>query len=381
MILPETTIGLHKKFIRRLNTILPPDKTFYHVDINEPNSLIIFASGLEKPLDENVNLLLNAAFEGYQSIISSIYNRLVIGKNIDESKIWLVSGAADIQKLVETHARNINRKPINTIFTVEFEHMMGEQAYVLQYEDSASLKAIHNKKNKTYKKSFLCLNRRWRIHRPTLVTMMGARQLLDYGYVSLTEFDHKVKWNIIYDSILETHKRCPEIYDYFLNNKELITSQKHLTLDQPILDSPKTNALTSELDYFYENSYFSVVTETNYYSNVEHYSSAYVPVCEATRFFSEKVFKPMVYKHPFVLVSVPNSLELLRELGYKTFHPYINEDYDKEQNDCTRLLMLLDEIERLSKLSKDELDNFIDKTSEICDHNYTWLLKRSNLIQ
>ena len=119
-----------------------------------------------------------------------------------------------------------------------------------------------------------------------------------------------------------------------------------------------------------------MVTETNFYSEVEKYNSSYVSICQPTRFFSEKTFKPMAYRHPFVMVSVPKMLKLLRDMGYKTFHPYINEDYDKEENDGKRLLMIVDEICRLSRLNEKELEEFILNTQDICEHNFKILQQK-----
>ena len=75
-------------------------------------------------------------------------------------------------------------------------------------------------------------------------------------------------------------------------------------------------------------------------------------------------------RHPFIIVSTPNFLEKFRELGYKSFSPWINEDYDKENNDATRMMMIVREIERLSNLSPSELEDFLVAMREICEQNY-----------
>ena len=62
-------------------------------------------------------------------------------------------------------------------------------------------------------------------------------------------------------------------------------------------------------------------------------------------------------------------LDSLRELGYRTFHPYINEDYDKETDDVKRLKLIVKEVYRLSNLGQDELFEFIDNVKPIVKHN------------
>jgi hypothetical protein len=68
----------------------------------------------------------------------------------------------------------------------------------------------------------------------------------------------------------------------------------------------------------------------------------------------------------------------LRTLGYKTFHPYIDESYDSETSDVVRLKMILKEIERLSKFNDDEVSEFIDMVKPIVEHNYLTLLDRKD---
>jgi hypothetical protein len=115
----------------------------------------------------------------------------------------------------------------------------------------------------------------------------------------------------------------------------------------------------------YQNTYFSVVSETFFFNG-------------PGRFFSEKTFKPIAFMHPFILMSQPYSLQILRDLGYKTFHPYIDERYDTETNDVVRLKMILNEVERLSSFSDTELETFIDIVKPITKHNFINLIRKKN---
>ena len=75
-------------------------------------------------------------------------------------------------------------------------------------------------------------------------------------------------------------------------------------------------------------------------------------------------------------MSNPNSLTLLKKLGYKTFHPFIDESYDNETNNVKRLRMILNEVNRLSNLTESELFEFIDKVKEITIHNHNNLVNK-----
>jgi hypothetical protein len=129
---------------------------------------------------------------------------------------------------------------------------------------------------------------------------------------------------------------------------------------------------SDDLVYF-DNSYFSVVTETLFYNlDYRKPDDLYMNVVDTYPgvFFSEKIYKCLALRHPFVLVSTPGSLKELRKRGYKTFSPYINESYDDITDDDTRLNTIANEINRLCKLSLEELVQITCNIKEIVDHNF-----------
>jgi len=123
---------------------------------------------------------------------------------------------------------------------------------------------------------------------------------------------------------------------------------------------------------YYEDTYFSLVSETNYFNDFAD--------MDQPAFLSEKTFKAIVFKHPFILVSSYNTLAYLKSIGYKTFSPVIDETYDTVKNSCKRLMMIADETERLCNLSKTQLAEFIDFCKPIVEYNYELLLSKQNHI-
>jgi hypothetical protein len=149
--------------------------------------------------------------------------------------------------------------------------------------------------------------------------------------------------------------------------EELVTSFPDLYLDSEDLLTNKA-VLDASTNYLYNETYFSVVTETLFFrkERPDDYG----------RFLSEKTFKPVAMKHPFIIVSTPNFLEKFKEIGYKSFSPWINEDYDKEDDDATRMMMIVREIDRLVNLSAEELEEFLVAMRDICEHNYQLLTNK-----
>jgi len=70
---------------------------------------------------------------------------------------------------------------------------------------------------------------------------------------------------------------------------------------------------------------------------------------------TEKTVKNLWFGKPFIVYSAPGTLARLKEHGFLTFHPYIDESYDKETNTYKRLEMIKREIDRLSHADINQL--------------------------
>lgn len=86
-------------------------------------------------------------------------------------------------------------------------------------------------------------------------------------------------------------------------------------------------------------------------------------------FFSEKTFKPIICLQPFIQINLPHSLKYLKKLGYKTFHPFINEDYDEELDSFKRIDMIFNEVTRLCNKSHEDHCKLLKTLLPILIHN------------
>ena len=106
--------------------------------------------------------------------------------------------------------------------------------------------------------------------------------------------------------------------------------------------------------------------DTSFSSDWKHYQETFLSIVSETiyggrlNFFSEKICKPLINLHPFILMSTPYSLKFLKKFGFKTFHPFINEQYDKEENDLKRKQMIFDELDKFRNKSDKELKEKIN---------------------
>lgn len=100
----------------------------------------------------------------------------------------------------------------------------------------------------------------------------------------------------------------------------------------------------------YEESYINITSETQYIENYVH--------------ISEKSLKPFaVYQLPIIVASV-NHIKCMKEYyDLDFFDDFIDHSYDNEKDNSKRLIMIQDEILRLSKLQK-ELPKFFEENKQ-----------------
>jgi hypothetical protein len=96
-------------------------------------------------------------------------------------------------------------------------------------------------------------------------------------------------------------------------------------------------------------------------------------------FFTEKTFRSIFYKRPFLLFGSKHQLKVLQELGFKTFDNILfNESYDSIDDWEERLLAILTEVTRVcNTYSLNELHNLVysESVKAVLEHNYNHFLQ------
>ena len=87
---------------------------------------------------------------------------------------------------------------------------------------------------------------------------------------------------------------------------------------------------------------------------------------------TEKIFKPIVLKQPFVLLNGAGGLEYLRSYGFKTFSDFWSEEYDTIDDLDQRLKAVSYIVNGVGSVSLDQLEKMRDKMKPILEHNYNW---------
>ena len=351
------------------------DANYWYVEYKFKNSFTQFPIDSYLPKDirygiraKEIFLLLVNFHESFPDSVRAIYTDLIIKHNIPAEQIILGSGNPDMIYEVRKASQEFGQAEIKVDWFLELEYAAWEQ----KFRQKGTTHRLNTLQIKDYPKKFLNFNRRWRMHRPTTVALLAVYGLLDKGCVSLGTADDDQTWEKVVEPIYYYHKDNLELEKIFRENVKLIKSIPPLYLDTPDLVTNRS-FIEPITDYLYENTYFSLVTETNYYND---------PLLDSRgRFITEKTFKCIAQEHPFVLLAPPHTLSLLHQLGYKTFSSLIDESYDSEEDDKIRMLKVIKEVKRLSNLSGNELIEFLTLAKQICSHNYNNLMSKHRFVQ
>jgi hypothetical protein len=163
---------------------------------------------------------------------------------------------------------------------------------------------------------------------------------------------------------------CPEICP--AENIKLIDAVESLTSVYPDIQSVFSQQTlpinfpnetghpmhSAQLDLFAESaeSLLYLVTETVAIGRRQH--------------LTEKTFKPIALRMPFIMVGCAGSLSYLQKYGFRTFAELWDESYDNEVNDLKRYEKIAGVLKELDNCTSLEKQHIFDSAREICEHNY-----------
>lgn len=110
-----------------------------------------------------------------------------------------------------------------------------------------------------------------------------------------------------------------------------------------------------------QSAFVHLVTETVFYNNKVH--------------LTEKIFKPIVAKVPFLLLAGPGNIAYIKRYGFKTFSDYWSEEYDNIIDPVARSSAVVDQLEKLCNLTHKELVEMRKDMSDILEYNYNHFYK------
>lgn len=296
--------------------------------------------------------------------VNKIVNKLLC-RGIKKEVITLLSASPSSElnlNYYKLHCKKFNLVELNIEFTNMFkQHFMDKVRWDLGFYESI------NTEPRIKSKKFLCYNRAVKPHRLFITSEIMSRGLLSHSYLSMyanasqelvPDLNTSIPWGL-----LETYFTT-DITTTLKNNLDYFPIELSL---HKVNDSDP-HSIKNDIEYF-NDSYFSLVTESKCLSD-RLIGDVTNELTMDSVFLTEKTYKPIIAKHPFIIVSMPNSLKVLNVMGFKTFHPFIDETYDSIEDDESRLLLIMDEVQRLCNNTDEEWLEFQQNIKHIVEHNF-----------
>lgn len=248
-------------------------------------------------------------------------NRLGIIDLVKSGRILLIGGGDMDATYPNLRYDSFLPKPLD--YT---ENVVAQQEYEATWTDQRPYK-------------FLFLNGRGRRHRRTLLQRLNAA------------LDQALWTNL--DSAAGPVRVLPEEYEYdTYQGRQAVAATGYVKYE--LFDNEWGEIYLKAAPY--RDTYFSLITET-----VFEYPHS---------FRTEKIAKPLMIGHPFIVASNAGFYRDLRDLGFQTFDGLIDESFDRIDDNDQRLERIAQEVEWLCS---QDLAKFAREAYNICKYNHNHL--------
>lgn len=169
-------------------------------------------------------------------------------------------------------------------------------------------------------------------------------------------------------------------YDTYIPNKKYT----HTAFMPMRLEKPHRTQLISKLAPYLSDMIYSYVAKNIFlpndididagifqrYFNPEWYDNTYYSIVSETLIdtgsilVSEKTFKPIAFRHPFMIAGQQNILSYIKKLGFETFENLFDESYDTEYNYYARLSLIENNVKNFQRTPYNNI------TLEKLEHNH-----------
>jgi hypothetical protein len=257
----------------------------------------------------------------------------------------LIMVAGNIQKNTEMHVIESS-----TFFAHESAKEMMNFPFVGSLNYTADIVREADLDGSKRSKHFLTLNRANRKHRYYLLYELVRTGLLEKSlasFISPMQEETDIVQNWLYEHYGADMPK--DIIDKANAMIPIELDTNHFN-DKTGFPSNQTNK------QWYTDSYVSIVSETDFINNDYPFNS-------------EKTFRPFVNLHPFIHYGNIGAIQLLHELGFKTFEPYIDEAYTREDNKKKRVQLMMKEIVRLGNMPLDTMHDLYYNCKDILLYN------------
>jgi hypothetical protein len=222
-------------------------------------------------------------------------------------------------------------------------------------------------------KKMLCVNGIPRPHRLKIVDYLIKIGAMETSYVSCkkthtldTVYDvdnvediisKKTSYNDKWNQLIETDFFDSEKTGFILEEDSKQRLKENLPLNLDLEQLPYNEKFLPSGEEYYNDSYWSIVTERDFL------------LSDKFRGFTEKIYKAILFKHPFIICGLPCTLEKLHQMGFVTFNGFIDESYDLIEDNQLRMNAIENEIQKLNDMTLSEHYIMRKQIEPILDYN------------
>ena len=237
----------------------------------------------------------------------------------------------------------------------------------ITYEDHIAYKTANLDKIKT----FNCLQKRPRNHRLWLFRELYDRNLLDNSICTMNRIEEEMLYDQHQNFVGSLH-----FQDEYIDNETINKLNEIL----PLLPTDYGHYQNSDATDFADlcsgkwqmmlnkdillDSWVSVISEA--------------AADERQCFCSEKIFKPLIQEHPFMVWGDKHTMAKLREMGYQTFDNWWSESWDSKPM-RHRLNGMCEVLEELSTRSPEEMFQMYTDMQDVLKHNAQHMKNKSTV--
>lgn len=359
------TFDLNENDIKHFNIneiVNYPNTPFYYFVTTMPNKIVtnhiegvdilpklIVDYWREYP---NLNIVFINTYEIESIDVLTTLNSWTHESKLNQKQLWLINNETKLKyykDLIKTDINVHSSKRMKSFTSNFLTKAFNDIQYITDKPDF-----------------FMCYNKRSKPHRFGLLSILKNNNILDDINWSSIE-----KYNLIDDYYLTEIFNLQDVENMtsaidFLSELETKKSKYEEdnnwdidNVDRLVNWDSKWNNVSA-----YENSYFNIVTESEFASENIH--------------ITEKSFKPFFCMQFPLILATPNHIkELKNDYDLDFFDDIINHDYDKELNHRDRLFKFTEEIKRINE-NKDFFIDFYKNNKERFINNHKKIIDTKN---
>ncbi len=342
--------------------------------------------------DQNCKIIIDYSLEGFTELVFPDFWNWIYENELDDRVVYVSSSinvATSYKEWCIIHGKRPNMQCIWSGFFAKniyssLPHAVYHEGrhqdpdyrlnYPLEHDDVISRLNQHIDRYNYHPgvdNRVMCLNRRPHIHRLLMTIVFKRAGIIPKMSISFPkDFNEPEQW--LPPNYDKTKRQWSVLKGHMAGHADHLENDFHDLYNNilPLIvdrDDFGTNHAHNLNIRMYCKHPVNVITETLAF--------------DSSVFFSEKIWKPMLVKQIFLLWSSPFYLKWLRSLGFRTFEPFVNEDYDLIVDDLDRAEAIAKECKRIINLAEYDFLTLVKNCQPIVEHNQRLVTSRFFMVE